>query len=83
MTLIVLRERYVRDDIPCGFEDCRQCRSFPGYKAVLPRIGFTKHSKYDLKQGHYLVVDTNIVLHQVSRRILVAFIARDRLMFVF
>jgi exosome complex exonuclease DIS3/RRP44 len=63
----VLRERYVRDDIPCGFEGCRLCAGFPGYKAALPRSGFRKHSKLNSPNGHYLVIDTNIVLHQVSQ----------------
>jgi len=66
----VLRERYVRDDIPCGFEDCHLCDDFPGFRPVLPNKGFTKHTKLDTKQGHWLVVDTNVVLHQVSPVIL-------------
>jgi len=63
---VVLRERYVRDDIPCGFESCHLCSSFPGFKPVLPEIGYTNHSKFNDKAGFYLVVDTNVVLHQVG-----------------
>ena len=62
----VLRERYVRDDIPCGYEKCHLCTTFPGFKPVLPTIGFQGHTKYAAKEGHWLVIDTNIVLHQVS-----------------
>lgn len=62
----VLRERYVRDDIPCGYEDCHLCNDFPGYKAVLPKVGYTKHARFDGREGHYLVIDTNVVLSQVS-----------------
>lgn len=62
----VLRERYVRDDIPCGFESCHLCSSFPGFKPILPDVGYTNHSKFNDKSGFYLVVDTNVVLHQVS-----------------
>lgn len=61
----VLRERYVREDIPCGFEKCHLCADFPGFRPVLPTKGFLKHTKLDSKQGHWLVVDTNVVLHQV------------------
>ncbi|ORX34504.1 hypothetical protein BD324DRAFT_636170 [Kockovaella imperatae] len=59
--LSFLRERYVRDDIPCGFEGCDQCRDLPGYKPVLQK-GY-RHTKID---PHYLVIDTNIVLHQMD-----------------
>ncbi|TYJ56322.1 hypothetical protein B9479_003014 [Cryptococcus floricola] len=59
----VLRERYVRDDIPCGFEDCQLCEDFPGFKRVLPRNGYSRHAKFG---GHWLVIDTNIVLHQMD-----------------
>lgn len=65
----VLRERYVREDIPCGYEKCHLCTDFPGFRPVLPTKGFLKHTKLDSKQGHWLVVDTNVVLHQVSHRL--------------
>nr|KIR44756.1 exosome complex exonuclease DIS3/RRP44 [Cryptococcus bacillisporus CA1280] len=61
----IFRERYVRDDIPCGYQDCHQCAQFPGYKPVLPRAGFLQHTKF-AGNGHYLVIDTNIVLHQMD-----------------
>jgi exosome complex exonuclease DIS3/RRP44 len=62
----VLRERYVRDDVPCGYAACHLCSNFPGYKAILPKTGYSNHAKFTGKQGHFLVIDTNIVLHQVS-----------------
>lgn len=61
----VLRERYLRDDIPCGYEGCKECADYPGYRAALPAVGFTKHRKWTGAAGHWLVVDTNIVLGQV------------------
>ncbi|WVR04559.1 hypothetical protein IAU60_001566 [Kwoniella sp. DSM 27419] len=61
----ILRERYVRDDIPCGFESCILCQDFPGFRPVLPAKGYTQHQKYG-GAGHWLVVDTNIVLHQMD-----------------
>ncbi|KAI9635360.1 uncharacterized protein MKK02DRAFT_36673 [Dioszegia hungarica] len=64
--LTFLRERYVRDDIPCGFESCRHCDAFPGHRPVLPDVGYRAHMKYTGKEGHYLVIDTNIVLHQMD-----------------
>ena len=63
---LVLREKYVRDDIPCGFAECHLCADFPGFRPVLPEKGYTAHSKFTSKNGHWLVIDTNIVLHQVS-----------------
>lgn len=64
----VLRERYVRSDIPCGLVSCDVCEDFPGQKNVLPRTGYTKHARFTGRSGHFLVVDTNIVLHQVRAR---------------
>ncbi|GHJ89926.1 hypothetical protein NliqN6_6328 [Naganishia liquefaciens] len=62
----VLRERYLRDDIPCGYEGCKECADYPGYRAALPAVGFTKHRKWTGVAGHWLVVDTNIVLGQMD-----------------
>lgn len=62
----VLRERYVRDDIPCGFAGCALCAEFPGFRPVLPERGYARHSKFNGKNGHWLVIDTNVVLHQVG-----------------
>ncbi|ORY27766.1 hypothetical protein BCR39DRAFT_589039 [Naematelia encephala] len=62
----ILRERYVRNDISCGFEACLFCQEFPGYKPVLPTIGYRKHTKLTDHEGHWLVIDTNIVLHQMD-----------------
>ncbi|WVF69920.1 hypothetical protein IAT40_004704 [Kwoniella sp. CBS 6097] len=64
--LNILRERYVRDDIPCGFEGCTLCSDFPGYRPVLPAQGYSQQKKYGSGQGHWLVIDTNIVLHQMD-----------------
>ncbi len=58
----------MRDDIPCGFEACHICSEYPGFRPVLPQRGYTKHSKFTYPSGHWLVVDTNIVLHQVGSR---------------
>ncbi len=65
----VLRERYLRSDIPCGYEGCDECVDYPGFRRVLPARGFTGHTdpawgKHSA--GHWLVVDTNVVLHQVG-----------------
>ncbi|KAJ9101817.1 hypothetical protein QFC21_003156 [Naganishia friedmannii] len=62
----VLRERYLRDDIPCGYEGCKECVDYPGYRAALPSVGYNKHTKWTQEAGHWLVVDTNIVLGQMD-----------------
>lgn len=56
----------MRDDIPCGYAECRICTEFPGFRPVLPEKGYTRHSKFGGNNGHWLVIDTNIVLHQVG-----------------
>lgn len=79
----VLRERYLREDIPCGYEGCQDCSGFEGYKSVLPDVGYTGYFPADRRSagagrstdkaaaaeagaGHFLVIDTNIVLHQMD-----------------
>ncbi|KAK4689829.1 exosome complex exonuclease DIS3/RRP44, partial [Tremellales sp. Uapishka_1] len=51
--LSFLRERYVRDDIPCGYEQCHLCSDFPGYKPVLPRTGYAAHARFSGREGHW------------------------------
>lgn len=46
------------------------CTAFPGFKPILPATGFEGHTKYTAKEGHWLVIDTNIVLHQASSMLL-------------
>ncbi|KAG9108384.1 exosome catalytic subunit dis3, partial [Ceratobasidium sp. 392] len=60
--LKVLRERYVRDDIPCGIESCRNCSSFThaSDENFLPATGDLTHSAYPA--GHFVVPDTNMDL---------------------
>lgn len=65
----VLRERYLRSDIPCGYSGCDECLDYPGYRPVLPVRGYTAHSDPSWgahPAGHWLVVDTNVVLHQID-----------------
>ncbi|KAG8744793.1 exosome catalytic subunit dis3 [Ceratobasidium sp. 414] len=63
--LKVLRERYVRDDIACGIEGCRNCVGFtyPDGGGLAP-TGDLTHSAYPA--GHFVVPDTNVFLHQMD-----------------
>jgi exosome complex exonuclease DIS3/RRP44 len=58
----VLRERYLRDDIPCAIEGCHLCPSSSD-DDVLPASGARDHPSYP--HGHYLLPDTNVFLAQV------------------
>ncbi|KAN0065804.1 exosome catalytic subunit dis3 [Thecaphora frezii] len=71
----VLRERYLRDDIPCGSKACHKClplhdamqseadEGLTQKKALLDTAGLV-NAKVDRK--HYIVVDTNAFLHQMD-----------------
>lgn len=62
----VLRETYQRRDIPCGCIGCESCAAFmePGAPApVLDQHGTL--NTYTNKK-HYVVIDTNVVLHQMD-----------------
>ncbi|CAE7125980.1 unnamed protein product [Rhizoctonia solani] len=63
--LKVLRERYVRDDIPCGIEKCQLCYAFTdGDKSPLSSTGDLTHAQFPT--GHFIVPDTNVFLHQMD-----------------
>lgn len=60
----VIRERYLRDDVDCGIERCREC---PGSdQTLLPVNGATEHTSF--ANGHFVLPDTNVFLAQVCRR---------------
>ncbi|KAI5120011.1 hypothetical protein M0805_008472 [Coniferiporia weirii] len=58
----VLRERYLRDDVPCGIEHCSACGETSG--AHLPASGETGHKLFPT--GHFVLPDTNVFLHQMD-----------------
>ena len=58
--LKVVREHYLRDDIWCGTGICTQCNI---NKPVLGENPFTPSSSCPFP--HYIMLDTNAVLHQV------------------
>ena len=57
--IVVLRERYLRDDVACGIEGI--CTSS---KPPLPPRGDLTHRGYF--NGHFIIPDTNVFLHQVD-----------------
>ena len=58
---LVIRERYLRDDVSCGIEMCRECISSPG-----PRLPFSGAGDHKLfPNGHFVLPDTNVFLSQV------------------
>lgn len=58
---LVIRERYLRDDVSCGIEKCRECISSPALH--LPFGGAVDHRLFP--QGHFVLPDTNVFLAQV------------------
>ncbi|XP_054885769.1 exosome complex exonuclease RRP44 [Poeciliopsis prolifica] len=59
--LKVVREHYLRDDIWCGSEVCTECKQD---STVLQRDACIESSL--CPDPHYLVPDTNVVLHQID-----------------
>uniref|UniRef100_A0AAR2JIR8 Exosome complex exonuclease RRP44 n=1 Tax=Pygocentrus nattereri TaxID=42514 RepID=A0AAR2JIR8_PYGNA len=75
----VVREHYLRDDIWCGSEVCTEC------KDGAPVLQQDARVESDLcAYPHYLIPDTNVVLHQVatwkmvSRSLRQTFIEREQ-----
>ena len=61
--LKVVREVYLRDDIGCGVEGCGRCKHHQ-QKPVLDRSP-ARESEL-VAEPHFLVPDTNVVLHQLD-----------------
>ncbi|XP_065110917.1 exosome complex exonuclease RRP44 [Paramisgurnus dabryanus] len=59
--LKIVREHYLRDDIWCGSEVCRECKD---EAPVLQEDACLKSSLCPF--SHYLIPDTNVVLHQIE-----------------
>lgn len=57
----IVREHYLRDDIWCGSEVCTECKQ---ESTVLQRDACIESSL--CSYPHYLIPDTNVVLHQVN-----------------
>lgn len=61
---LVLRERYLRDDVSCGLHLCKACTIAPN-AAIKP----SPASEYaGFPNGHYVLPDTNVFLSQVCHR---------------
>jgi exosome complex exonuclease DIS3/RRP44 len=68
----IIRERYLRDDVSCGRQGCEVCqtRSQPSQEGrsegctMLQGTGSTSNTS-DLG-NHFIVLDTNVVLHQMD-----------------
>lgn len=58
--LKIVREHYLRDDIWCGSEVCQECKD---EAPVLQENACTGSTL--CVYSHYLIPDTNVVLHQV------------------
>lgn len=56
-----MREHYLRDDIGCGSKVCKKCKH--NNEKPLDENLSVNNTVYTDK--HYLLVDTNVVVHQV------------------
>ncbi|KAJ2933461.1 hypothetical protein H1R20_g3629, partial [Candolleomyces eurysporus] len=60
----VLRERYLRDDVGCGIQNCRECsEACTPSSSLLPESG-AEHSLFP--DGHFVLPDTNVFLSQMD-----------------
>ncbi|KAM3606158.1 uncharacterized protein V6R79_011665 [Siganus canaliculatus] len=57
----IVREHYLRDDIFCGSEGCTECKQ---ESTVLQKDAIIESSLCSFP--HYLIPDTNVVLHQID-----------------
>lgn len=62
----IVREHYLRDDIGCGAPGCAACGGAQEGPVLEPQPLDPESSL--CPQPHYLLPDTNVLLHQVRRR---------------
>ncbi|XP_065222316.1 exosome complex exonuclease RRP44 [Planococcus citri] len=62
--LKIVREHYLRDDIGCGSFACDQCLEINEFANLEEKPPINVSKAY--RNPHYLVVDTNVVLHQID-----------------
>ncbi|CAO1624165.1 unnamed protein product [Sympodiomycopsis kandeliae] len=76
--LRVSRERYLRDDISCGSLSCVECKRISAKYPELPTpcLSSQGNSNESVSGNHYLVLDTNIILHQMD--LLESMLGRDQ-----
>ncbi len=68
--LKIVREHYLRDDLSCGAESCSASGCLIAQQQLLGQSKLLLESSPKsisslVKEAHYLVPDTNIILHQV------------------
>ncbi|THH07194.1 hypothetical protein EW145_g3547 [Phellinidium pouzarii] len=71
VTTQLLRERYLRDDVPCGIDGCSACilpipSSSASATVPIPLHDSSTHAHAHYPQGHILLPDTNVFLHQMD-----------------
>ena len=62
----VVRETYHRDDVPCGCIACEACASFIEHGTPPPILDQHGTQNTYTRKKHYVVVDTNVILHQMD-----------------
>ena len=71
--MAVIRERYLRDDVPCGLSPCNLCGSGISTKKTLSIRGSGELEQFP--PGHLLIPDTNVFLHQVRGIVIHGFVS--------
>ena len=68
--LKIVREHYLRDDLSCGSELCTNlaCSGQTSTQKPMPLQAKPESKSTLFKIPHYIVPDTNIILHQVKCR---------------
>ncbi|XKL62471.1 hypothetical protein PGB90_002304 [Kerria lacca] len=62
--LKIVREHYLRDDIGCGSRICKKCAIINENAILDDKLSSSISKAY--VNPHYLIVDTNVVLHQID-----------------
>ena len=66
----IVREHYLRDDIACGSRWCSTCEYQKNEKPALEKNPENRSSL--CTRQHYLLPDTNVVLHQVTAMVTIS-----------
>ncbi|KAI8844251.1 hypothetical protein BC829DRAFT_363903 [Chytridium lagenaria] len=62
----IVKEHYLRDDIYCGVPSCKSCPPHQTTLDAIPSISQSHTNPTYGKRPHFVVPDTNVLLHQID-----------------
>ncbi|KAM9954069.1 hypothetical protein ACTFIR_009193 [Dictyostelium discoideum] len=62
----VVNEIYLRDDIPCGHDSCKECKTKLERRTTVEDRALLSNEINTIDSDKILILDTNVILHQID-----------------